>query len=80
MRFDLQKLDERIKKLQELRRLATDPETVAMLVDFISSSDDRSKPVSSVGSAPNYSPDTRELAKEVAAAKDGGGLWTKVKG
>ena len=80
MRFDLQKLDERIKKLQELRRLATDPETAAMLVDFISSSDDRPKPAASAASASNYSAETRDAAKEVAAGKDGGGLWTRVKG
>ena len=36
MRIDVQKIDERIKKLQELRRIATDPELSTMLSEFVS--------------------------------------------
>lgn len=36
MRIDVQKIDERIKKLQELRRIATDPELSTMLGEFVS--------------------------------------------
>jgi hypothetical protein len=42
MRFDLQKIDERIKKLQEIRRLAVDPEAASLLLEFMSPADERS--------------------------------------
>ena len=34
MRLNVQKIDQRIKKLQELRRLATDPEMAAVLLEL----------------------------------------------
>ena len=86
MRFDLQKLDERIKKLQEIRRLATDPETATMLLEFMGPGNDRSEPTSSVAaekaSTATHSSEARELVKEVVSAKDGGsgsGLWTRTR-
>ena len=36
MKIDIQRLDERIKKLQEIRRIAADPELVSILLDFVS--------------------------------------------
>jgi hypothetical protein len=36
MKIDIQRLVERIKKLQEARRIATDPELVSILLDFVS--------------------------------------------
>ena len=36
MKIDIQRLDERIKKLQEARRIAADPELVSILLDFVS--------------------------------------------
>jgi hypothetical protein len=35
MTLNVQKIDQRIKKLQELRRLATDPEIAALLLELI---------------------------------------------
>jgi len=35
MRIDPDKIDEKIQKLQELKRLASDPELVQMLFEFI---------------------------------------------
>ncbi|MGA7239306.1 MAG: hypothetical protein WBY44_26725 [Bryobacteraceae bacterium] len=35
MQLNIKKLDERIQKLQEIKRIAADPELVAMLLEFI---------------------------------------------
>ncbi len=39
MKIDIQRLDERIKKLQEIRRIAADPELANILLDFVSTED-----------------------------------------
>ena len=36
MKIDIHKLDERIKKLQEIRRIAVDPELSTILLEFVS--------------------------------------------
>jgi hypothetical protein len=41
MRLNPDKIDERIKKLQEIKRIASDPELVQMLFDFIETEDPR---------------------------------------
>ena len=87
MRLDLQKIDERIKKLQEIRKLATDPEAATLLLEFMSPVDERSEPVSvhkvdGIGVA-NLSSDNRQVVKEVVNAKEaasGSGLWTRTRG
>jgi hypothetical protein len=38
MKLDLQKIDDRIRRLQELRRIAADPEMSAMLAEFVAES------------------------------------------
>ena len=35
MRLDLTKIDERISKLQEIKRIASDPELIRMLLEFV---------------------------------------------
>jgi hypothetical protein len=87
MRFDLQKIDERIKKLQEIRRLATDPEAASLLLEFMSPADEQPAPSpvakldgNGVGT---HSSDARELVKDVVNAKEAGpgsGLWTRARG
>lgn len=83
MRFDLQKLDARIKKLQEIRRLATDPETASMFLEFVNSAGDQAEPALSGTERPaaaSHPVDAGELAKEVVNGKDQGftsGLWTR---
>ena len=87
MRFDLQKIDERITKLQEIRRLATDPEAASLLLEFMSPADELSEPTPVAksegnGTAP-HSSDTRESVREVVNAKEapsGNGLWTRTRG
>jgi hypothetical protein len=87
MRFDLQKIDERIKKLQEIRRLATDPEAASLLLEFMSPADELSEPVALAKPEGNgtatHSSDTRESVREVVNAKEaaaGSGLWTRTRG
>jgi hypothetical protein len=87
MRFDLQKIDERIKKLQEIRRLAVDPEAASLLLEFMSTAEERSAPTSAVkpdgnGAAP-HSSETKDMVQEVVSAKEaasGSGLWTRTRG
>jgi hypothetical protein len=45
MKIDIQRLDERIKKLQEARRIASDPELVSILMDFVSTDAPGAAPV-----------------------------------
>ena len=42
MRLDLSKIDERIRKLQEIRRIASDPEAAFILLECITNEDERS--------------------------------------
>ena len=41
MHLNLRKIDERIQKLQEIKRIAADPELVAMLFEFIGTEEER---------------------------------------
>jgi hypothetical protein len=43
MKVNIKKVDERIQKLQEIKRIAADPELVAMLLEFVASDDDRTE-------------------------------------
>lgn len=43
MKLNIRKLDERIQKLQEIKRIAADPELVSMLLEFIGGDDDRAE-------------------------------------
>jgi hypothetical protein len=45
MKIDIQRLDERIRKLQEARRIAADPELVSILLDFVSTDAPDAAPV-----------------------------------
>jgi hypothetical protein len=87
MRFDLQKIDERIKKLQEIRRLATDPEAASLLMEFMSPTHELSEPTPAAIADTNgdgaHPSDSRELVKEVMNGKEAGsgsGLWTRTRG
>ena len=41
MQLNIRRLDERIQKLQEIRRIAADPEMVALLLEFIGADDEK---------------------------------------
>lgn len=40
MRLDIGKIDERIQKLQEIKRIAADPEMVEILLEFVIAEND----------------------------------------
>jgi hypothetical protein len=83
MRIDIHKLDDRIKKLQEIRRIATDPELATILLEFMDIDDSGAEPslMSKAGdiSAPRGD-STHDLMKDVVngvtpEARDG--LWSR---
>jgi hypothetical protein len=86
MRFDIQKLDERIKKLQEIRRIATDPEISSILSEFVTVRDEYPQPATPTNVGPIDMPGpeaTNELVNEVvhgADAPSNGGLWSRRRG
>jgi len=91
MKFDIQKIDERIKKLQELRRLATDPEISNLLSEFVTVGEERSQPPELLVHMPgNIEPIampgpevTNDLIKEVVdgvEAPPNGVLWSRRRG
>ena len=84
MRFDVQKIDERIKKLQELRRIATDPEISSLISEFVTTGDEYSQPLMPVNVAPIDKPateSTNDLINDVvhggAESPSNGGLWNR---
>ncbi len=81
MRLNVQKIDQRIKKLQELRKLATDPEIASMLLEFIGPEEQESataQTVNGAGSDAAVHPDpTAELIQDTLAgdAQPSGSIW-----
>ena len=86
MRFDVQKIDERIKKLQEIRRIATDPEITGILSEFMNLGDECPPPAIQARVEPLDMPGpetTNDLVKEVIQGVDSpsnGGLWSRRRG
>ena len=81
MQLNLRKIDERIQKLQEIRRIAADPELVTMLFEFIATEDERTEPVpaaeaEAVGAA---RPDDADIVNRVVKGMEapGSGLWSR---
>ncbi len=84
MRLNLEKLDDRLKKLQEIRRLAADPEMLELLTEFLSSENGarekafESAPPEPVRTAPQRlenagsRDDVSEVVKEVLQRSDHG--------
>ena len=86
MRIDIKKLDERIKKLQEIRRIATDPELSTILLEFVGPDDEitAEQPVAKTGPVLEPSrdpvPSTRDLRKDVVngtKSESRDGLWSR---
>ena len=74
MRVDIQRLDDRIRKLQEVRRMLADPEMGAILMEFLMTDDEHRSPaiaVESENSAPLMpSDEAAELVKGVVRGGD----------
>lgn len=84
MRIDIQKLDERIRQLQEVRRVAVDPELSTILMEFVSSDDagpSHLPPRHEDGAAVSQSDEThRDLVQEVINGngfEPRDGIWSR---
>jgi hypothetical protein len=80
MQLNVRKLDERIQKLQDIRRIAADPEMLAMLFEFVAE-EDRPDPVS-VARAEAAGADgaaDADIVNQVLKGTDaqGNGLWSR---
>ena len=81
MQLNLRKIDERIQKLQEIKRIASDPELMSMLFEFMASETDKTEP------APVARPDAvgaprsedNDIVNQVVKGMDaqGTGLWSR---
>jgi len=87
MQLNVQRIDERIHKLQEIKRIAADPEMVKMLMEFISMEDETHQPVMAAdpanGNAQARYDDMGELTKVVNHIDESpraGGLWARSRG
>lgn len=86
MRIDIKKLDERIQKLQEIRRIAADPELSTILLEFVGTEDEvAAEPSVARAPLPDKGADTvlnstRDVVKDVV---NGGkpeareGIWSR---
>jgi hypothetical protein len=87
MRLDISKIDDRIERLQEIRRIAADPELASVLLEFIVTDETEApthaaEPIKPVAEAGGYTrPPTNdagdsveELVREIAG---GSALWNK---
>lgn len=80
MQLNLRKLDDRIQKLQEIRRIAADPELVSMLFEFIGE-DERPEriPAAKIEAAIAGGPADADIVDQVLKGTDvqGNGLWSR---
>jgi len=81
MQLNLKKIDERISKLQEIRRIASDPELVSMLFEFIGTEEAKVEPVAAAKPEILVAarPGEAELVNQVLKGMDGqgSGLWAR---
>ena len=66
MHLDVSKIEERIQKLQEVRRIASDPDLLRMLTEFIVMDTYKPEPVS----VPEPAPAPKAAAAKAVAAKN----------
>jgi hypothetical protein len=74
MRLDLVKIEDRIKKLQEVRRIAGDPEMASILLEFLTTDDQSQAP------APSPSPSPAAVVGDNGAKRSGDDVNQLVKG
>ena len=81
MQLNVKKIEARIQKLQEIRRIAADPELVAMLLEFVVAEDDRLEAVPSqksyaAAAAPSH--EDINIVEQVLKGREpqGNGPWS----
>jgi hypothetical protein len=82
MQLNLKKIDERISKLQEIRRIANDPELVSMLFEFMATEEGRTEPVAVTKAdtaAAKRPDDSDSIVNDVVKGMDaqGSSLWSR---
>jgi hypothetical protein len=79
MQLNIKKIDERLQKLQEIKRIASDPELVSMIVEFISQEDERTESVQPNKPQPAVTSQLSDidLVNQVVKGTDaqGNGFW-----
>jgi len=73
MQIDLKKLDARIQKLQEIRRIASDPELVSLLLEFLANDEERKEAQAAPPAQPKPStpfPNDIDLVDQVLKGAD----------
>jgi hypothetical protein len=76
MQLNVKKIEARIQKLQEIKRIAADPELVAMLLEFLVTEDDRAEAVPVAKHHPVAVAPSREdidIVEQVLKGKDAQG-------
>jgi hypothetical protein len=78
MQLNIRKIDERIQKLQEIRRIAGDPEMVTLLMEFIATEDARMEPVPApkADAVAAAHPSDADIMNQVVNAKEEG-FWPR---
>jgi hypothetical protein len=86
MQLNLRRIDERIQKLQEIRRIAADPELVAMLFEFMADEEERTEPMPAARTDATGTArlDDADIVNQVVKGMDvkgmdaqGSGLWSR---
>jgi hypothetical protein len=78
MQLNLRKIDERIQKLQEIRRIAADPELIRMLFEFMAT-EDEPMPAAKADAVGAARSDDADIVNQVVKGMDaqGSGLWSR---
>jgi hypothetical protein len=78
MQLNLRKIDERIQKLQEIRRIAADPELIRMLFEFMAA-EDEPMPTAKADAVGAARSDDADIVNQVVKGMDaqGSGLWSR---
>jgi hypothetical protein len=81
MQLSLKRIEARIQKLQEIKRIAADPELVTMLLEFMVPEDDRPEAGPAVTAPPVAAAPSRgdiDLVEQVLKGRDaqGNSPWT----
>jgi hypothetical protein len=77
MPLDVHKIDDRIRKLQELRKIAVDQEMSALISEFLVTGEEVRRPISMSSNSPQgqpslQPPNSHEVADIVKSVLDGG--------
>jgi hypothetical protein len=87
MHINVSKIDERIQKLQEVKRIASDPELLRMIAEFMATEERSAEPAPAARAAAAAASATRvndeDLVNNLMKDMDnagGGGIWSRTRG